>query len=125
MGHRADGLYYGHLEAKRCTVEAAAVIVDVTEEVHSSYNRHRAERRTYYYPTIEFSTPEKTVRVRINYRAFHPDTYIKGEKLNTLYNPQNPYDLKLKRGSLWEGAAGMGLFFLLGAVFLYVCMRVS
>ena len=112
-----------YLQAKRCTVKAAAVIVDVKEEKRNDYNSHRAGKRTYYYPILSFSTPKGPVRVRTNIKGYHPDTFIRGEKLDILYNPKNPHDLKRTGTKLWEGAVGMGFFFLLGAVFLYIALR--
>lgn len=112
-----------YLKVKRCTGEAEAVILDVKEEVHWRGNTHGSRRKIYYYPIIEFSTPDKTVRVSVNSKGYHPDTYIKGEKLKIQYNPQNPYDVKLRETSLWESAAGMVFLILLGTVLSYFCIR--
>ena len=107
-------------EDKRCTADAAAVILDVIAEVRRRRRRSGSGYRTYYYPVIEFSTPEKTVRVKTNIKAYHPDTFKKGGQLDIRYNPKNPYDLKLREKSLWDGVIGMGIFFLLGAALIYI-----
>ena len=112
-----------YLQARRCTCEASAVIVDVYEEVHLGGNSHRLERRTWYYPVIEFSTPEKTIRAKPRIKGYHPDTFVKGKQLDILYNPENPYDLKRRENTVWDGVIGMGIFFLLGAIFFYVSAR--
>ena len=112
-----------YLKIKRCTVETTAVIVDVTKETHWKHGSHASRRQvTYYYPSIEFPTPDKTIRVKTNIKGCHPDTYKPGNRLNIRYNPQNPSDLKLRENTLWEGVIGMGIMFLLGAVFsISVC----
>ncbi len=77
-------------------------------------------RKTYFYPVIEFAAADKTIRVKTNFKAFYPDTFSKGKLLSIQYNPQNPYDMKLRGKSLWEGVIGMGFMFLLGAVIIYI-----
>ena len=107
-------------EDKRCTADAAAVILDVIAEVRRRRRRSGSGYRTYYYPVIEFSTPEKTIRAKPRIKGYHPDTFVKGKQLDILYNPENPYDLKRPGNTVWEGVIGMGIFFLLGAIFFYV-----
>ena len=63
-----------YLKYKRCTCEAEAVIADVSKEVRTHRNTHGSRRSTYYYPIVEFSTPERTVRVRADFKAAFPDT---------------------------------------------------
>ena len=111
-------------KAKRCTGETTAVIVDVTKETHLRHGKHAPRGPvTYYYPIIEFSTPEKSYRVKANIKTTNSDTCKKGNQLKIQYNPQNPYDLKLQGNSKWDGAIGMGIFFLLGAVLMFISMR--
>lgn len=112
-----------YLKDKRCTGQTAAVIFDVTEEVNWSYRSNRPKRKIYYYPIVEFSTPDETIRVRVNSKAYLPNTYIKGEKLNIRYNPKNPYDVKRDRSTLCESAVGMIFFFVFGAVICYLGIR--
>ncbi len=112
-----------YLKDKRCTGQTTAVILDVKEEVHWSYRNTRPRRKIYYYPIIEFSTPEKTIRGRVNSKAYLPDTYKIGEKLNIRYDPKNPYDVKREGSTLWESAVGMVFFFVFGAVICYLGIR--
>lgn len=112
-----------YLKAKRCTTEASAVIADVLKEEHWNSGKHRAGRVTNYYPVLEFAVRDKTYRVKTRLKATQPETFIKGHTLNILYNPQNPADLQLQGKSLWEAVIGMGLMFLLGAVFAYIGIR--
>ncbi len=110
-----------YLKTKRCTGETTAVIVNVTKETHRSYGSHASKRQTnYYYPTIEFSTPDKTIRVKTNIKRRRPDSFQSGGELKIRYNPQNPSDLKLQENSLWESVIGMGFMFFLGAIFFYI-----
>ncbi len=112
-----------YLEDKRCTVETTAVIVDVIKETHLRHGSHASRRQVNnYYPTIEFFVPGKTVRVKTRIKGYHRDSFKPGEQLNIRYNPKNPSDLKLREYSLWEGVIGMGIMFLLGAVFFYISM---
>ena len=94
--------------------------MDVRKEIHWNSNRHAASRQTYYYPVIEFSAQDKTIRAKAAFKAFRPETFAKGRQLNILYNPKNPYDFKLGKNSLWEGVAEMIFMFMLGAVFMYI-----
>ncbi len=112
-----------YLKDKRCTCETTAVILDVTKEIHWRYRSHGSRRQTYYYPFIEFSTPEKTIRVKAIAKALRPEVFIKGEQLTIQYNPDNPYDLKLQGNSLLEAAIGMGIMFLLGGMLIYISVR--
>ena len=112
-----------YLKDKRCTGRTTAVILDVTEEVHWSYRDSRPKRKIYYYPIVEFSTPHETIRVRVNSKAYLPDTYTKGEKLNIRYNPKNPYDVKREGSTIRESAVGMIFFFVFGAVICYLGIR--
>lgn len=113
------------LKDRRCTGETTAVIVDITKETLLRHGTHAPRGRvTYYYPTIEFSTPDKTILVKTRIKGYRSETFQKGKQLNIRYNPQNPSDLKLRENSLWEGVIGMGIMFLLGAVFFYISMRV-
>ena len=112
------------LKTKRCTSEASAAIVDVIKQEHWDYRKHGSRHVTYYYPVLEFPAGDKIYRVKTNLKAVFPDTYKQGNRLNILYNPQNPSDLKLPQNSLlWDGIAGMGIMFLLGAIFAYIGIR--
>ena len=114
-----------YLEDKRCTVETPAVIVDVIKETHLRYGSHAPRRQVNnYYPTIEFSVPGKTVRVKTRIKGYRSDTFKPAEQLNIRYNPKNPADLKLQEYSLLEGVIGMVIMILLGVVFFYISMRV-
>ena len=112
-----------YLEIRRCTAEAEAVITDVIKEERWRPGKHIAGRRTAYYPVLEFPAGGKIRRVKTRLRAYLPDTYVKGKTLKIRYNPKNPADLRRSGNSLWESAAGMGLMFLLGAVFAYIGIR--
>ena len=112
-----------YLQAKRCTAETAAVIVDVAADSYLRRDPRGGKRRIYYHPIVEFRTPEKTVRVRVSSKAYLPDTYVIGETLNIRYDPRNPHDVRLQKRSLRESVIGMIFFFLAGAVLFYVCMR--
>ena len=114
-----------YLEDKRCTVETTAVIVDVIKETHQSTGSHSSRRQiTNYYPTIEFSVPEKTVRVKTRIKGYHPDRFKPGDQLNIRYNPKNPADLKLQKNTLGESVISMVVLLLLGAVFFYFSTRI-
>ena len=108
---------------KRCTAEADAVITDVIKEERWKRSNHGSGRQTYYYPVIEFPVRDKIIRVKTRIKASLPETYKKGDRLNILYNPKNPADLKLPGNTIWEGAVGMGIMFLLGAIFAYIGIR--
>ena len=108
---------------KRCTAEADAVITDVIKEERWKRSKHGSGRQIYYYPVIEFPVRGQTIRVKTRIKASLPGTYKKGDRLNILYNPQNPADLKLPGNTIWEGAVGMGIMFLLGAIFAYIGIR--
>ena len=112
-------------KTKRCTSEASAVILEVREEVHWNNRSNGSSRKTYYYPVIEFSTPEKTIRAKTNIKGYNPDTFIPGGQIDIQYNPKNPYDLKRKGNKLWEGVVGMVFMFLLGTVFFFIGLRAN
>ncbi len=109
-----------YIQSKRCTVEADAVIADVIEEVRHSRRTHGSGRHTYYYPVIEFSTPDKTIRIRANFKAVHPAAFKRGKHIAIQYNPRNPHELKLREKSLWEGVIGMVILCALGTLIMYV-----
>ena len=112
-----------YCKAKRCTAEASALIVDVIKDEHWRYRKNRSGYVTYFYPVLEFAAGDKTWRVKTVLKATRPETFQKGERLNILYNPQNPADLKRPENTLWEGVAGMAFMFILGAVFAYIGIK--
>ncbi len=110
-------------KAKRCTGETTAVITGVTKEEHWRHRSHGSKRVTYYYPTIEFTVRDRTYRIKTNIKAQSPEVYKIGGQLNIQYDPENPYDLKLRGNTLWDGVIGMGIMFLLGAILYYISIR--
>lgn len=110
-------------ENKRCTEKASAVIVDVIKEERWRYRKHGSRYVTHYYPILEFPVRDKIYRVKTVIKATLPDTYKQGNRLDILYNPQNPADLKLQKNTVWEGVAGMILMFVFGTIFAYIAIR--
>ena len=80
----------------------------------------RSDNSTTWKPVVRFTSADRQNVEFTSSTSSNPPSYSKGEKVEVLYAPANPYDAKINGFfSLWGGASivgGLGaVFFLIGA----------
>ncbi|MBQ9642977.1 MAG: DUF3592 domain-containing protein [Lachnospiraceae bacterium] len=89
--------YSGLKQARNCTTETNATIVDI----ETTRSRDKNDRRRNRYPVVEFMADNgQQVHKRADVSSQNRNKYQVGERLTVKYNPQNPEEFIVKGKSL-------------------------
>jgi hypothetical protein len=110
-------------------VSAYGEVVEMVERYGPSFNDNgdldSTHQVPYYYPIVEFYTPdEKLHTVQLNTGSW-PPAYEIGEEVTILYNPAHPLDARIQSASgtfeMWLGPA---ILIFLGLIFLSIGLAI-
>lgn len=95
-------LGYQLLTGTQQRIETAVKAQGTVVEIVSRRTTSGGERKTYFYPVVEFRTPAgDVIRFTESSTGSNPPSYRVGQTVNILYNPQTPQDARIDSWDLW------------------------